>query len=101
MGGYRGTAVLYKPVIGFFGSVQCFVFPSAILISRETKLHQAVKLAVSRAISGGFSGTLTSLISLNPLLGFAAGAAVSYQRPFGIGLATLSSDSTQDVSWKS
>jgi uncharacterized membrane protein len=41
----------------------------------KIKLHQAVNLTATGAISGGFWGTLIGLIFLNPLLGFAAGAA--------------------------
>jgi uncharacterized membrane protein len=41
----------------------------------EVKLHQAVNLTASGAISGGFWGTLIGMIFLNPLLGLAVGAA--------------------------
>ncbi len=43
--------------------------------SGKIKLHQAVNLAATGAVGGGFWGTLVGLIFLNPLLGFAAGAA--------------------------
>lgn len=41
----------------------------------KVKLHQAVNLTATGAISGGFWGSLIGLIFLNPLLGLAAGAA--------------------------
>jgi uncharacterized membrane protein len=40
----------------------------------KVKLHQAVNLTASGAVSGGFWGTLIGLIFLNPLLGLAVGA---------------------------
>ena len=39
------------------------------------KLDQAVNLTAKGAVSGGFWGALVGLIFLNPLLGFAMGAA--------------------------
>src|SRR5215467_14942153 len=41
----------------------------------KVKLHQAVNLTTSGAVSGGFWGTLIGLIFLSPLLGMAVGAA--------------------------
>lgn len=41
----------------------------------KVKLHQAINLTATGAISGGFWGSLIGLIFLNPLLGLAAGAA--------------------------
>lgn len=41
----------------------------------KIKLHQAINLTATGAISGGFWGSLIGLIFLNPLLGLAAGAA--------------------------
>ena len=41
----------------------------------KVKLHQAVNLTATGAISGGFWGSLIGLIFLNPLLGMAMGAA--------------------------
>ena len=41
----------------------------------KVKLHQAVNLTASGAVSGGFWGSLIGLIFVNPLLGFAVGAA--------------------------
>lgn len=41
----------------------------------KIKLHQAVNLTATGALSGGFWGSLIGLIFLNPLLGLAAGAA--------------------------
>jgi uncharacterized membrane protein len=41
----------------------------------KVKLHQAINLTTTGAISGGFWGSLIGLIFLNPLLGLAAGAA--------------------------
>ena len=41
----------------------------------KIKLHQAVNLTASGAVSGGFWGSLIGLIFLNPLLGLAMGAA--------------------------
>ena len=40
----------------------------------KVKLHQAVNLTATGAVSGGFWGTLVGLIFLNPLLGMAVGA---------------------------
>ena len=40
----------------------------------KVKLHQAINLTASGAVSGGFWGTLIGLIFLNPLLGLAVGA---------------------------
>jgi uncharacterized membrane protein len=40
----------------------------------KVKLHQAVNLTMSGAMSGGFWGMLIGMIFLNPLLGFAVGA---------------------------
>jgi uncharacterized membrane protein len=40
----------------------------------KVKLHQAVNLTASGAVSGGFWGSLIGLIFLNPLLGLAVGA---------------------------
>jgi uncharacterized membrane protein len=40
----------------------------------KVKLHQAVNLTATGAVSGGFWGTLIGLIFLNPLLGLAVGA---------------------------
>ena len=40
----------------------------------KVRLHQAVNLTATGAVSGGFWGTLIGLIFLNPLLGFAIGA---------------------------
>lgn len=40
----------------------------------KIKLHQAVNLTASGAISGGFWGSLIGLLFLNPLLGAAVGA---------------------------
>src|SRR6516164_3357387 len=39
----------------------------------KVKLNQAVNLAATDAVSGGFWGALIGLIFLNPLLGFAVG----------------------------
>jgi uncharacterized membrane protein len=41
----------------------------------KIKLHQAVNLTATGAVSGGFWGSLLGLIFLNPLLGLAMGAA--------------------------
>ena len=41
----------------------------------KVKLHQAVNLTATGALSGGFWGSLIGLIFLNPLLGLAMGAA--------------------------
>src|SRR5499425_3348011 len=41
----------------------------------KIKLHQAVNLTATGAVSGGFWGSLIGLIFLNPLLGLAIGAA--------------------------
>jgi uncharacterized membrane protein len=41
----------------------------------KVKLHQAVNLTAVGAARGGFWGSLIGLIFLNPLLGFAVGAA--------------------------
>ena len=41
----------------------------------KIKLHQAVNLTATGAVSGGFWGSLIGLIFLNPLLGLAVGAA--------------------------
>jgi uncharacterized membrane protein len=41
----------------------------------KIKLHQAVNLTASGAVSGSFWGSLIGLIFLNPLLGLAMGAA--------------------------
>lgn len=41
----------------------------------KVKLHQAVNLTTSGAVSGGFWGTLIGLIFLSPILGMAIGAA--------------------------
>jgi uncharacterized membrane protein len=41
----------------------------------KIRLHQAVNLTATGAVSGGFWGTLIGLIFLNPLLGLAVGAA--------------------------
>ncbi|NQX01230.1 DUF1269 domain-containing protein [bacterium] len=41
----------------------------------KVKLHQAVNLTATGALSGGFWGSLIGLIFLNPLLGMAVGAA--------------------------
>jgi uncharacterized membrane protein len=41
----------------------------------KVKLHQAVSLTATGAISGGFWGTLIGLLFLNPLLGAAVGAS--------------------------
>jgi uncharacterized membrane protein len=41
----------------------------------KIKLHQAVNLTASGAVSGSFWGSLIGLIFLNPLLGMAMGAA--------------------------
>jgi uncharacterized membrane protein len=41
----------------------------------KIKLHQAVNLTATGAVSGGFWGSLIGLIFLNPLLGLAMGAA--------------------------
>jgi uncharacterized membrane protein len=40
----------------------------------KVKLHQAVNLTATGALSGGFWGSLVGLIFLNPLLGLAVGA---------------------------
>jgi uncharacterized membrane protein len=40
----------------------------------KVKLHQAVNLTATGAVSGSFWGSLIGLIFLNPLLGLAAGA---------------------------
>src|SRR5215468_1915810 len=40
----------------------------------KIKLHQAVNLTATGALSGGFWGSLIGLIFLNPLLGLAMGA---------------------------
>jgi uncharacterized membrane protein len=40
----------------------------------KIKLHQAVNLTATGAVSGGFWGSLIGLIFLNPLLGLAVGA---------------------------
>ena len=40
----------------------------------KVKLHQAVNLTATGAVSGGFWGALIGLIFLNPLLGWAVGA---------------------------
>jgi uncharacterized membrane protein len=40
----------------------------------KVKLHQAVNLTATGALSGGFWGSLIGLIFLNPLLGLAVGA---------------------------
>ncbi len=40
----------------------------------KVKLHQALNLTATGAVSGGFWGTLIGLIFLNPLLGLAVGA---------------------------
>ena len=40
----------------------------------KIKLHQAVNLTTTGAVSGGFWGALVGLIFLNPLLGMAVGA---------------------------
>src|SRR5260370_31899148 len=40
----------------------------------KVKLHQALNLTATGAVSGGFWGSLIGLIFLNPLLGFAIGA---------------------------
>src|SRR5262249_58026280 len=41
----------------------------------KIKLHQAVNLTATGAVSGSFWGSLIGLIFLNPLLGLAMGAA--------------------------
>jgi len=41
----------------------------------KVKLHQAVNLTETGAVTGGFWGTLIGLIFLSPLLGMAIGAA--------------------------
>jgi uncharacterized membrane protein len=41
----------------------------------KVKLHQAVNLTATGAVSGGFWGTLIGLLFLNPLLGAAVGAS--------------------------
>jgi uncharacterized membrane protein len=41
----------------------------------KIKLHQAVNLTATGAVSGSFWGSLIGLIFLNPLLGMAVGAA--------------------------
>src|SRR5262245_21614502 len=40
----------------------------------KVKLHQAVNLTATGAVSGGFWGSLIGLMFLNPLLGLAMGA---------------------------
>jgi len=51
----------------------------AVVVTKDQagkiKLHQAVNLTATGAVSGGFWGSLIGLIFLNPLLGLAAGAA--------------------------
>lgn len=42
--------------------------------SAKVKLHQAVNLTATGALSGGFWGALIGLMFLNPLLGMAVGA---------------------------
>ena len=42
--------------------------------SGKVKLHQAINLTATGAVSGGFWGALIGLIFLNPLLGLAVGA---------------------------
>lgn len=41
----------------------------------KIKLHQAVNLTATGAVSGGFWGTLIGMLFLNPLLGAAVGAS--------------------------
>ncbi|MEO1234391.1 MAG: DUF1269 domain-containing protein [Myxococcota bacterium] len=41
----------------------------------QVKLHQAVNLAATGALSGGFWGSLIGLIFMNPLIGLGVGAA--------------------------
>lgn len=41
----------------------------------KVKLHQAVNLTATGAVSGGFFGTLIGMLFLNPLLGLAVGAS--------------------------
>ena len=41
----------------------------------KVKLNQAVNLTAAGAVSGGFWGMLIGMIFLNPLVGFAVGAA--------------------------
>jgi len=41
----------------------------------KIKLHQAINLTATGALSGGFWGTLIGMIFLNPILGMAVGAA--------------------------
>jgi uncharacterized membrane protein len=47
----------------------------------KVKLHQSVNLTAAGAVSGGFRGSLIGLIFLNPLLGFAVGAAAGAASP--------------------
>jgi uncharacterized membrane protein len=51
----------------------------AVVVTKDqagkVKLHQAVNLTATGALSGGFWGSLIGLIFLNPLLGLAMGAA--------------------------
>jgi uncharacterized membrane protein len=41
----------------------------------KVRLHQAVNLTATGAVSGGFWGTLIGMLFLNPLLGLAVGAS--------------------------
>jgi len=41
----------------------------------KVKLHQAINLTATGAVSGGFFGTLIGMLFLNPLLGLAVGAS--------------------------
>ena len=51
----------------------------AVVVTRDAKgkvqLHQAVNLTATGAASGGFWGMLIGMLFLNPLAGFAIGAA--------------------------
>lgn len=50
----------------------------AVVVTKDAqgkiKLHQAINLTATGAVSGGFWGSLIGLIFLNPLLGLAVGA---------------------------